>query len=188
MRTPISVGRLAVVFSLFIAFVGCDDDDPRTNGTGGAGGGGAGGTGGSAGTGAQVPPTGAAAIDAWLAAGSYKSWACLPAARAPLAGVSPHGQNRVCTNAALSAHGAGEYPVNSAAVKELYNSSGAIIGYSVSLHVSAGKTGSNWYWYEKIGATVAADAVGVPFCVSCHQGAGSDAAHPGHDFVYTQVR
>ena len=25
-------------------------------------------------------------------------------------------------------------------------------------------------------------------CVSCHKAAGSDAAHSGHDYVYTQVR
>ena len=25
-------------------------------------------------------------------------------------------------------------------------------------------------------------------CVSCHARAGSDEAHSGHDFVYTQVR
>lgn len=25
-------------------------------------------------------------------------------------------------------------------------------------------------------------------CVGCHMGAGMDADHPGHDFVYTQVK
>ncbi|MFT3841522.1 MAG: hypothetical protein QM723_31330 [Myxococcaceae bacterium] len=162
----------------------------------------------------QLPPTtGAAAVEAWLADGHYKAWHCETdkhAARAP----SPHGVNRICNNAKLTAQpaGPGEYPVGAAAVKELYTADGGteIIGYAVEVHVSAGKNTSNWYWYEKnpaVGAPakngeagLVADGVGPNegisggptdmICTGCHSAAGSDAAHTttdSHDFVYTHV-
>ncbi len=151
----------------------------------------------------QNPPTtGRAAIEAWLAAGVYKQWKCEPAshdARSP----SPHGKNRICSNAKLSAAGTGEYPVDSAGVKELLDTDGTtLIGYAVYRHVSGGAGGDSWYWYERVPANhpaphdangVVADGLGGAgpprdICVGCHQGAGSDAMHSGHDMVYTQVR
>lgn len=139
----------------------------------------------------QAPPTsGAAAIQAWLADGHYLAWACEGAAHGPLPGVSPHGPVRICSNDLTSAHGAGEYPVGASSVKELLSGtsgSPTIVGYSVSLHNEAGTTGDDWYWYEELNDSVLADGVGVPTCVGCHMGAGSDAMHPGHDFVYVQV-
>ena len=53
----------------------------------------------------------AAALEAWLAAGSYKQWTCESAvheARSP----SPHGFNRICSNDAISpnATGTGAWP------------------------------------------------------------------------------
>ena len=98
---------------------------------------------------------------------------------------------------------AGEYPVGSAAVKELYDSAGTTLnGYAVYLHTKAGKTGDTWYWYEQVPAAstaphemdgTVADGLGdkgpaMAICVGCHTGAGSDAMHSGHDFVYTQVK
>lgn len=147
----------------------------------------------------QVPPQGYDAIEAWLAAGHYKSWKNQPAVVEPI-DISPHGKQRIYTNQLHSDH-AGmmtEYPVNAAAVKELYDDAGTtIVGYAVYLHISAGTTGANWYWYERIPKDsplmpdpvtgVFADGVDLPQCVGCHSAAGSDAAHPGHDFAYTQL-
>ena len=46
---------------------------------------------------------------------------------------------------------AGEFPVDSAAVKELYSAdAGQVVGIAVYRHVTAGTTGSNWYWYERV--------------------------------------
>ncbi len=142
---------------------------------------------------AQLPPTGAeASYDAWLEKGEYKAWKCEPSphdARSP----SPHGKNRICSNAALAAHGAGEFPIGSAGVKELYDAAGTkIVGYATYRKVGTGK-GEAWSWFEK---TVTDGLIakgpgtaGTPksICVGCHAGTGSDAAHSGHDFVYTQV-
>lgn len=151
----------------------------------------------------QVPPTSSVAdIDAWLAEGHYKSWACEDKehdARSP----SPHAVNRICSNDALSAHGDGEYPVDAASVKELYDAvGGKVVGYAVYRHVTAGAGGASWFLYEKVPLTSAAphDSTGLvafgtgdsgtakDICVGCHEAAGSDAMHSGHDFVYTQVK
>lgn len=147
----------------------------------------------------QIPPQGYEAIEAWLAEGHYKSWKCQAGVVDPIE-ISPHGKQRICTNDVHTAHNGmtGEYPVNAAGVKELYDAAGAtIVGYAVYLHTSAGGTGANWYWYERVPLDsmvehdpmtgVVADGSDVPLCVGCHSAAGSDAAHPGHDFVYTQL-
>jgi hypothetical protein len=143
----------------------------------------------------QTPPTGAAAVETWLAAKHYLAWHC---EAAPHEGRSPsaHGRNRICTNDLLSAHTTGEYPVGAAAVKELYKSSGdTVAGFAVSLHNKAGAAGGDWYWYERLPgrSSPVADGQGSgggakSICVSCHAAAGSDGAHPGHDYVYTQVK
>jgi hypothetical protein len=136
---------------------------------------------------AQTPPMGHDAVQAWLAAGHYKMWKNQPAVVDPIP-ISPHGKQRIYTNDLLSSHGTGEYPVGTASVKELYDDAGTnIVGYSVYLHVSAGMTGANWYWYEVVGDTPSSDGVDVAYCVGCHSAAGIDVDHPGHDFVYTQL-
>ena len=139
----------------------------------------------------QTPPvTGETSLSDWLTAGHYLNWACESTVhdqRSP----SPHGKNRICSNALLSGHGtADEYPVGAAAVKELYNPAGdTVTGYAVSRHTSAGTTGANWYW----AIPGAVSGVGLPgsgaemMCVGCHTAAGSDAQHSGHDMVYVQV-
>ncbi|MBK7829098.1 hypothetical protein [Nannocystis sp.] len=154
---------------------------------------------------AKVPPTsGHADMQAWLKEGHYKSWKCQMGVQEPIS-ISPHGKQRICSNAILSGHlTQDEYPVDSAAVKELYDDAGAnIVGYAVYRHIKAGMTGDDWYWYEQVPDTspaphddngVVADgpgsmgsAPGQGLCVGCHMATGQDADHPGHDFVYEQV-
>ena len=162
---------------------------------------------------AQLPPTtGFKDVEAWLAKGFYKSWKSEPAAHAARS-PSPHGINRIYNNAKIAAQpaGVGEYPVGAAAVKELFGSDGTtIVGYAVEVHVSAGNDTSNWYWYERnpeAGAPaksgsegLVADGIGpnegsagtgtAKLCTTCHEAAGSDAAHTttdSHDFVYTHI-
>ena len=83
----------------------------------------------------QLPPTtGRTDVEAWLTAGFYKSWSCEPTSHAKRS-PSPHDQNRICSNAALSGFaGTGEYPVGAAGVKELFDDTGkTIVGYAVAV-------------------------------------------------------
>ncbi len=206
-----------LVVVCFVLFGACGGGTTADGGTGGgsaAGGGTAAGGGSGGGNAMQEPPTtGAADVEAWLALGYYKQWHCEAAsheARSP----SPHGINRICNNMLVQSQplDGGEYPVGAANVKELYTTDGGteIIGYAVEVHISAGTNTSNWYWYEKnpsLGAPakygeagLVADGVGPNegvagtvtdmICTSCHEAAGSDAAHNttnSHDFVYTHI-
>lgn len=128
---------------------------------------------------AQRPPQGHAALSGWLAAGHYKAWACEPAPH-PARPPGAHGENRICTNAALSATADGPYPIGAAAVKELYRS-GSITGYAVGLKIAAPAAGSSWYWYEAFGSSVIADGVDRSLCSNCHAGAP-------RDYVFTRVQ
>jgi hypothetical protein len=158
---------------------------------------------------AQTPPaTNAADVEAWLATGAYKSWHCESAPH-PSRDPSPHGINRICSNDLTSAFsGSGERPEGSAGVKELYGTDGtSIVGYATYVKTKAASAGGDaWYWYERVpldsmaphdAKGVVADGLGTTtnakqICVSCHAGAGSDAAHTptpgGGDQVYTQVK
>lgn len=139
----------------------------------------------------QTPATGSPeAVRAWLDKKLYTKWACEPAAHPRRPG-SGHSANRICSNAALSAHGAGEFPVGAASVKELYDSSGSPSGYAMALKQGPG-SGEAWYWYERIGESVVENGRGdsgsaKSICVSCHAGAGQ-SGQSGHDQVFTQVR
>ena len=224
------LGASAVIVGTIAGLAACSSDSKPASGTSGSGGSagmsgnaGANGTGGMAsgsGTGgaalaggasgtAELPPMGAAAIEAWLKAGSYKSWTCesaVHAARAP----SPHGFNRICSNALIAgnAEGAGAWPKGAAAVKELYAAAtdATPVGYAVYVKTDADSAaGANWYWYERVpldssaphdAAGVVADGSGATgpaqqICVGCHNAAGADAAHTpsagGRDQVYTPV-
>lgn len=145
---------------------------------------------------AQTPPQGSdSVISTWIAAGSYKGagWKCEPAvhaARSP----SPHGKNRICNNMKLTSTAApAEYGFGVASVKELYMDDGTTLaGHAISLKLLDGpSSGPTWYFYEKMGTTVVYNGKGEAgnsdLCSGCHAGAGTDAAHPGRDFVYTQV-
>lgn len=139
----------------------------------------------------ETPPTGdSAAILKWLDAKSYAKWTCEPAPHAARAG-SAHSKNRVCSNGLASKHGAGEYPVGAASVKELFDANDKPSGYAYSLKTAAGGAEA-WYFFEILGTSVVANGQatsGSPktLCASCHEGAGQ-GGQTGHDFVYTQVK
>lgn len=185
---------------------GCGDDKGDTDGSSGAESTGASATGEPTGepTGGgdenSLPPlTGRVDIEAWLAEGHYKKWACQDGVQEPIT-ISPHGKQRICSNNLVTGHATmDEYPVDASSVKELYDDAGAnIIGYAVSRHTKAGTDGGSWYWYERVPLDhpampdangVVADGLGdsgnaMGLCVSCHSATGLDANHPGHDFVY----
>lgn len=141
----------------------------------------------------QLPDTGdEATVNAWIAKGDYKQWKCEAAphaARPPGA----HGRNRICSNKLLSEHGAGEYPVGAAGVKEIYdNASSNIVGYAMYRKMAAG-AGEAWYWFETLddGGLVANGlgnaGVARTVCVKCHRDAGL-MGNLGHDLVFTQVK
>jgi len=149
---------------------------------------------------AQLPPTtNGADVEAWLKKGSYLDWSC-ETAEHPKIKVSAHGHNRVCSNdliAGFSGAVGDERPKGSAAVKELYDDSSALVGYAVSVKLAdLSSGGDNWYWYERTASGVAADGTGKAgaphtICVSCHSGAGADTdlhnVNHSSDFVYDVV-
>jgi hypothetical protein len=136
----------------------------------------------------QTPPIGSAAeIIAWLAKGDYKTtWKCETAVHAPVEPGAAHGMVRLCENAVMVNHGAGEYPKGAAAVVEQYDSTGKMhIGDSMKLKVDVGG-GDKWHWFEQVGSMNYANGLGVPGCLNCHQNAGKNG-YPGHDFVFVQL-
>jgi len=156
---------------------------------------------------AQNPPTtNGADVEAWLAQGAYKAWACETVAH-PQMKVSPHGKNRICSNAKTSTFAGGvadERPMGSAAVKELYDDSDKLVGYAVYAKVKpTSNGGASWYWYERVPTTsaapntagIVADGLGsegraLGICVGCHAGAGSNEDHivlGSSDYVYDQI-
>ncbi len=165
-------------------------------------------SGAAAGT-AQTPPMGAMPLEAWLAAGAYKQWHSEPAIHAQRS-PSPHGFDRIYSNALINANatGTGPWPEGAAAVKELYATMTDTTpnGYAVYLKTQADSAGgANWYFYERVPLSsavphdangVVADGLGnvgtaLTICVSCHGAAGSDANHTpsagGRDEVYTPI-
>lgn len=150
----------------------------------------------------QLPPTTRTDLEGWLTAGAYRQWRCEPAAHAQRS-PSPHSNNRICSNDAVSMQGpTGEFPVGAASVQELYDSASAtVVGYTVMRHVSAGTSPDSWYFYARVPAAssfvrdadgLAANGPGsssgaMQNCVACHQGAGT-GGYSGHDYVFTQVR
>jgi len=139
----------------------------------------------------QTPATGdPAAVKAWLDSKVYTKWACEPAPHPRRTG-SGHSANRICSNALLSGHGAGEYPVGAASVKELFDGNNNLNGYAMLLKVKPGGVES-FYWYELLGSSVVANGLGdsgsaKSVCTGCHDGAGK-GGQTGHDGVFTQVK
>jgi hypothetical protein len=133
----------------------------------------------------QLPPSGKAALESWLAQKPYDAWACEPAAH-PARNGSPHGFNRICSNAKLSGNTAAQYPAGAAAVKELTRSDGTVFGHSLMKKTTDGSIGANWYFFEIADGRVYADGADASACTSCHERAGQ-SGQPGKDFVFTQV-
>jgi hypothetical protein len=129
----------------------------------------------------DVPPTESEALLKWLQAGSYKTWV---KESAPHKSLGPHPAQVIthlnpALDRSLGAKGAA-HPKGSAAVKELFDASGKLSGWAVSVKTSQDSQGGDgWFWYEILGTTasgnVVAKANGVPLCVGCHA--------PGRDFV-----
>lgn len=129
----------------------------------------------------EVPPRGHADVMTWLEAGHYLSWRCEDAPHPARPG-SPHGTNRICSNAALaSAPTAGLFPVGAASVKELFASDGSIRLYAVALKVTAEPGGDSWYWFEGARGDVIANGEGDGTCTGCH-------ARAPQDYLYTVIR
>jgi hypothetical protein len=126
-----------------------------------------------------IVPHSSAELFRFLQAGGYREFAGETEVH-PSNG--PHGRVRTFLNPILEESleaGNEVHPVNAAAVKELYNGSGRLIGWAVSVKVQAeSEEGDGWYWYENFSTTQnrpIADGKGVGLCAGCHSG--------GHDFV-----
>jgi hypothetical protein len=128
----------------------------------------------------QVPPRGSQDLLDWIDAGHYLAWTCEPAMHPSRAG-SGHGPNRICSNDALVAStGDGPYPIGAAAVKEVFDSDGAIRVYAMYRKIEATAGGDSWYWFEGDRDGNFANGPGDPTCTGCHSAAP-------RDFVYTVV-
>jgi hypothetical protein len=133
----------------------------------------------------QLPPTDQAAMAAWLDDAPYTAWSCEPEQH-PSRNGSPHGPNRICSNARLSGNTDTSYPVGAATVKELWKSDGSIGGHSVMRKVTSGRGGADWYFFERFDGRIYASSTDSLACTGCHERAGSGGM-PGKDFVFTQV-
>ncbi len=135
--------------------------------------------GGETGAADSVPPTDGDALLAWLEAGEYLGW---HAETAPHDSAGPHfGTVRTYVNQQLFDSleaGDATHPVDAAAVKELYGSGDAVLGWAVEVKTQADSAdGDGWYWYEKFNDQMFADGEGASLCTDCHVG--------GADYVLT---
>ena len=125
----------------------------------------------------QLPPADAAALIAWLEAGSYRGW---QAESGPHAGRGPHfGVVRTFVNGALFdslSAAAAQHPTGGAAVKELYGSGTATVrGWAVMRKVQDDSdAGRGWYWYEYFNGS-GGGGIGDTVCMGCHA--------TGQDFI-----
>lgn len=145
-------------------------------GMGGSGGSGGamGGSGGAGGGNAGLVPSNGAELFLWLQAGNYMA---LKAESGKHASTGPHGGN-VLTFVnpilfdALTA-GSTNFPVGSAAVKELWGNGSKLLGWAVFVKIQADSAnGNGFYWYENYSTTdpsnPVADGTGVGLCTGCH--------------------
>lgn len=123
-------------------------------------------------------PTEPAALQQWLATGSYSRWQAESKTH-PSEG--PHGGHvRTFLSADLAASLAAgtDHPAGAASVKELYGDGTAVTGWAVSVKLTGDSAdGDGWYWYEVFTTEPAGTAdyqgVGLDLCTDCHV-AGSD--------------
>jgi hypothetical protein len=201
---PWSLGLVCALGLLVVPACSGDDDDSASS----ANELGAPNPHGAAGDSETPPTTNGDDVEAWLKKGDYKKWTCETVDH-PQLKVSPHGQNRVCSNALAAAFAgdtSAERPVGSAAVKELLDDDSKLVGYAVGVKIDdKSDGGKNWYWYERVpldsaaphnAKGVVADGLGSAgaaqsICVGCHAGAGSNDAHSvmgSSDYVYLQAK
>ncbi len=118
----------------------------------------------------QLPPTDSAELVPWLQAGAYLGWTSESAIHVS-GGPHPSAVLTYFNDTLIASLQAGNaaHPVDSATVKELYNNSGEINGWAVSVKTQADSaSGDGWYWYERVGNSVFADGNGVGLCANCH--------------------
>jgi hypothetical protein len=127
----------------------------------------------------SAPPTEPQALNRFLQAGGYKSWA---RESAPHPSRGPHPVTvltylNLAMQASLAA-GNKEHPPGSAIVKELFDDKGKTRGWAVSVKTEAkSRLGKGWYWYEVLSPAPDAKAdyagQGLLLCSACHA-TGSD--------------
>jgi hypothetical protein len=117
------------------------------------------------------------AIEAWLAEGHFRGWACEERVSDPRL-TGNHGRHRICSNELIVGSAEGPYPAGAASVKELFDPDDQPNGFAVGLKISDGQGPQTWYWYERRGQDPAqaplAQGVGIPDCAVCHQTASRD--------------
>ncbi|MBL4635135.1 MAG: cytochrome P460 family protein [Kofleriaceae bacterium] len=123
-------------------------------------------------------------LHAWLKSGKYQSFPAKNTKTHP--GRGPHTQVKlpvkVFYNKILSksvTNGARQHPKGAIAVKEMYDTSGALAGWAVMAKISdTSDAGKNWFWYEVTSTTdngaVPAAGTGIPGCIGCHNVGGTD--------------
>ena len=134
---------------------------------------------------ADVPPADVTELLDWLRAGRYLEW--LAESETHPSGGPHFGSVRVFVNNTLFSsldQTFASHPAGSAAVKELYGSSGEVQGGSVSIKVQANSDGgAGWYWYDRFQDRVFAAGLGVAVCTRCH--GGNFEGFVSKDFVLT---
>jgi hypothetical protein len=127
---------------------------------------------------AVAVPTTPGPLNAYLQAGSYKTWAAETAIHRA---ASPHPTNvRSFANPILEAamrQGATNFPINSAVVKEIYDGANNLTTWAVSVKTATKGNADDWYWYEAVSSPANANPIvsgnGLGSCAGCHS-AGID--------------
>lgn len=124
------------------------------------------------------------ALHAWLAEGSYKSFAAKESGTHPGRGphTAPQRPVQVFYNDTLAASlkaGNAAHPKGAVAVKEMHDPGGALSGWAVMAKTAAeSDTGKGWFWYEVTSTTdpgaLPAAGNGVPGCIGCHTVGSAD--------------
>ncbi len=136
----------------------------------------------------EAPPAESGALFEYLREGAYTSLRDQSA----LQNSTSHERGRTFMNARLHRslaasegdNGFVEHPVGSAAVKALYDSNDALLGWVAMIKVASndGIDGAGWFWYENLSTTRNTPQVaepGSPLCSTCHA--------QGVDFVATEL-
>ena len=127
----------------------------------------------------------------WLKSQSSGAWYCEVQPHAGSAD-SPHGNHRVCTNSLTSDNTGGPYEVGAAAMLQTFGANDQQTAMGYLRKVLAGSKAAAFFWYANEDGHEVANGLGSDgrpaACGVCHQTAGSDTQHPGHDFIFVQVK